>query len=544
MSSRIFQAKKKKIKKPCKTPVPDTKNLAGGRAYSLTAEEQLAKFAVTGCFGSTFYQSAEEALSSLLNILPQVSPEFLEKAISYSKNSGLMKDMPAFLLLWGVRNHMSYDFRAAYADTVRNVGDILRITKIITSGVLGFRNFGSRLRRLTTTALLAQKDYKLMFETGNSPSVKDVINLLHPKATALDTVEAFRYLTGDRSKLIKANLSDTAGLVLDLNQGNINFSDLSKDSKAELARNIDIRLFQNWKLNKKDWETVSQSCGFTTALFNLNTFHRNDAFSTQKSIANTVSNLTEGATKTRIWPYRLFTAAKNMELGHPIRPYMGSILSKILEKNKEKLDLPSSIALCIDISSSMLSPITGSGHAKDSTVNCVDVAGIFAAMLRENCEDTAVVLFNTDAQAFKHSNKDAFQVAEGIAKLATGGTCCEASIHHLVKNNSKAELVIMISDNESWAQFHNHNKSPSWNWYGNNNTPNPIKGLREAWNTYKAKVPNAKLVLLDLTPNMTTQLVDGDSVLNLAGFNSNILPLISQFAKGDITDFASIIKNS
>jgi len=541
MTSKIF-GKKKKPKKPCRTPVPDTVNASGGRAYSLTAEEILAKFAVTGCFGGTFYNSAEEALSELLGVLTEVSPEFIEKAALYSKKIGLMKDMPIFLILWGIRNHHQYDFRDSFKEIVNNTTSILRVTKIVTSNALGFKNFGSRLRRMLTTQLLSQPDYKLMFETGNAPSVKDVINLLHPKPTTPATTEAFKYLAGDKSKMNKANLSDIAGLVLDLNQGNINFSDLSIDSKAELAKKIDIRLFQNWKLDKKDWEVVAQNVNFMTALFNLNTFYRNDALNSKTALTKAVKNLSEGAQKAKIWPYRLFTAAKNLAPGNPLAEYMPDILSTILKKNREKLNLPQDITLCVDISRSMRNPITGVGHAKDSTVSSCDVAGIFAAMINSYCENTKIVVFNTVAKTVNISG-DAFAIANEIGNMANGGTCCEASIMHLInKTNARSELVIMISDNESWAQFYNHSKSASFNWYGNT-ISNPIKGLREAWNSYKKLVPKAKLVLLDLTPTTTTQLLDGDSVLNLAGFNDNVLTLISEFANGNLTDFSSIIKN-
>lgn len=540
MSSRIF-GKKKKPKKPCKIPAPDTVNKAGGRAYSLSSEEVLAKFAVTGCFGSTYYQSAEEALKEILRLLPECNPSFLEALVKYSKNTGLMKDMPAFLLAWGVRNHREHDFRDTFTNTVRNVGDVLRMCKIITSGALGFKNFGSRLRRMLTNVLLNQPEHKLMFETGNEPSVKDVINLLHPKPNTPATEEAFRYLAGNKAEVNKENLSDLAGLILDLNQGNINFSDLSNKAKADLAKNVDLRLFQNWKLNKKDWETVAQNVNFMTALYNLNTFNRNNAYSNKTAINKALANLIAGAEKTKVWPYRVFTAAKNLVPGHPLKDHMTSILQTIQLRNRDKVNLPKNIALCVDISGSMHSPITGTGHSKDSTVSNVDVAGIFAALLRDVCENTEIVLFNTLARKFDHNNQNAFALAENISRLCGGGTCCEASIQYLLKCITKPELVIMISDNESWAQYYQPANSISNRHFG---VSSGSSSLQTSWKSYKKAVPKAKLVLLDLTPNTTTQLLDGDSVLNLAGFNDNIIPLISAFANGDITDFRSIIANA
>ena len=47
----------------------DTRNEAGGRAYALSPEQQLAQLAATGCFNDTFYASAETQLEQILNIL-------------------------------------------------------------------------------------------------------------------------------------------------------------------------------------------------------------------------------------------------------------------------------------------------------------------------------------------------------------------------------------------------------------------------------------------------------------------------------------------
>ena len=43
----------------------DTRNEAGGRAYTLAPRHALAQLAATGCFNGTFYATADEQLATV-----------------------------------------------------------------------------------------------------------------------------------------------------------------------------------------------------------------------------------------------------------------------------------------------------------------------------------------------------------------------------------------------------------------------------------------------------------------------------------------------
>jgi 60 kDa SS-A/Ro ribonucleoprotein len=49
-------------------PAADTRNEAGGIAYSLPPKHALAQYAATGCLNTTFYVSAEEQLATVLEL--------------------------------------------------------------------------------------------------------------------------------------------------------------------------------------------------------------------------------------------------------------------------------------------------------------------------------------------------------------------------------------------------------------------------------------------------------------------------------------------
>src|SRR4051812_41654777 len=79
-------------------PKSNAVNAAGAPAYALSAKQALAQYAVTGCFNSTFYASADAQLAKVIELAYTVEPEFVAKTAIYSRERGYMKDMPALLV--------------------------------------------------------------------------------------------------------------------------------------------------------------------------------------------------------------------------------------------------------------------------------------------------------------------------------------------------------------------------------------------------------------------------------------------------------------
>ena len=80
-------------------PAPDTRNLAGGRAYSRSAEDALTQYAVTGGFNGTYYMTAQNELDTLIKLAENVSSEYIAKLAVYARRNGFRKDTPAALLV-------------------------------------------------------------------------------------------------------------------------------------------------------------------------------------------------------------------------------------------------------------------------------------------------------------------------------------------------------------------------------------------------------------------------------------------------------------
>jgi 60 kDa SS-A/Ro ribonucleoprotein len=79
------------------------------------------------------------------------------------------------------------------------------------------------------------------------------------------------------------------------------------------------------------------------------------------------------------------------------------------------------------------------------------------------------------------------------------------------------DLVIFVSDNESWADSR----------YGRGTA------MLAEWAAFKERNPKAKLVCIDLQPNATTQAPSDDDVLNVGGFSDAVFEVVKAFASGE-----------
>jgi 60 kDa SS-A/Ro ribonucleoprotein len=125
--------------------------------------------------------------------------------------------------------------------------------------------------------------------------------------------------------------------------------------------------------------------------------------------------------------------------------------------------------------------------------------------------------------------------AELLANLPSGGTACSAPLRRLNERHAQGELVIYVSDNQSWADFA---VAPDTR-LGVGARRGLGAGTRatamaEEWDRFRSRNPNAKLVLIDIQPYHSTQMHERADVLNVGGFADSVFELISLFAKGDL----------
>ena len=66
-------------------PAANTLNRAAAGAYEYAPKQKLAQYAATGCLSNTFYANGGEQLQTVIELAPELEPEFLAKCAIYAR---------------------------------------------------------------------------------------------------------------------------------------------------------------------------------------------------------------------------------------------------------------------------------------------------------------------------------------------------------------------------------------------------------------------------------------------------------------------------
>ena len=161
------------------------------------------------------------------------------------------------------------------------------------------------------------------------------------------------------------------------------------------------------------------------------------------------------------------------------------------------------VVVCPDVSGSMRSSVTGWAGSATSTVRCVDVAALVAAAVLRKNRRARVLPFDFDVVDLRMNPRDSVMTnAQKLAGIGGGGTSCSAPLARLNRERAQVDLVILVSDNESWMDARRSGATAT---------------MRE-WETLKQRNPGARLVCIDIQPHATTQAAERADILNVGGF--------------------------
>jgi 60 kDa SS-A/Ro ribonucleoprotein len=180
--------------------------------------------------------------------------------------------------------------------------------------------------------------------------------------------------------------------------------------------------------------------------------------------------------------------------------------------------LSGSVAVCPDVSGSMSSPVTGFRKGATSTVRCIDVAALVAAAVVRKNPKARVLPFEVDVRDVRLEARDTILTnASKLAALGGGGTNCSAPLAALNRAGAAPDLVIFVSDNESWVDGRRGGQGTA---------------MMAEWTKLKARNRAAKLVCIDIQPYGTSQAAERADVLNIGGFSDAVFDQIADFAAG------------
>lgn len=512
----------------------NTRNEAGGRAYAFSAEQALAQYAATGTFNHTYYADADEQLGKVLELARAVSPEFLAKTAIYARERGQMKDMPAFLLAVLATRDVTL-LTKVFARVIDNGKMLRNFIQIVRSGVVGRKSFGTAPKRLCRAWFNTRSPDAIFRQSiGSAPSLQDVIKMVRPtpKLGEGDT-DAVRealygYLIG--KDVPREKLPATVQAFEEFKSAHVQGTGFS----AALP-NVPFEMLTAFPGDTAFWTRLSERMSFTQLRMNLNTLARHGVFQDETVVSRIAAKIRDASEvrHARVQPFQLLSAYKAAESNADMPMEISIALQEAMEIAIENVTSNlGKVILCPDVSGSMHSPATGFRKGATSKVRCIDIAALItAAYLRRNTS-ADVLPFSDDVVKMPRKLNPLDSVmtnAMYLASLPSGGTACSAPLRELNRRKATADLVVYVSDNMSWSDFR----------------AVPSKGhglpflrssvMAEEWERFRARNPNAKLVLIDVQPYASTQVDERADVLNVGGFSDAVFDVIAHFAKGELS---------
>jgi 60 kDa SS-A/Ro ribonucleoprotein len=491
-------------------PRTDAVNQEGAPAYAYEPRHKLAQLAVTGCLNQTFYADAEAQLTNVLALTKDIDPAFVAKCAIYARERG-MKDMPAVLLATLSVN--APDLMVRVFDRVVDNGKMLRsFVQVMRSGQVWRKSLGSRPKALVANWLnSASVEAILKASVGQSPSLADVVKMVHPKPRDAERAALFAWLIG--------RPYDVAALP-EIVRAYEAFKRDPQDARGGEMPDVPFQMLTQLPLSREQWAALAKRGGWQMLRMNLNAFARHGVYEVSGMNALIAARLGDGTEirKARVLPYQLLIAS--LMAGEEIPHLVKKALAKALEiaiANVPELDLR--IVVCPDVSGSMASAVTGYRKGATSKVRCIDVAALVAAaFLRRNAEARVLPFENRVVGIDLSAADEVLTNAVKLASIGGGGTNCSAPLAQLNAERAKVDLVVFVSDNQSWVDA----------------TRSGDTGLMREWASLKARNPKAKLVCIDLQPYGTTQVVERLDVLNVGGFSDAVFQVVADFATGEI----------
>ena len=534
MDKNLFKSAPKGERAPPSTVV----NEAGGVAYTLSSKQALARLAVTGCLSDVFYADPEQQLDAFERLGKEVDPVFLGQCALYSRKVGRMKDAPALLCAMlansGAAGNIVLD--RVFERVINNAKLFRNFFRIMRSGKLGRKSITGANRRRMQEWFSDRKPEQLFRESPGDPSMRDLLRTIHPKSNR-------GYPDPERSALYdyflgKKDAENNEQLPEIVRQ----FETWKKSPDTTPTPDLPLQLLTGAAMSKAQtrflWTQLSKTMSWWALRMNLATLARSGCFEdpgVMNAVAVRIADREEvRASKT--FPYQILAAYKAAMTGAERLPNSVVLaLHAALEHathNMEELGAKR-VVVAVDVSGSMESPVTGRRKGSTTSMVCSEVAALVAMCTVRRAADVRVVAFGQTLEEVRIDPAiPALKLAEDLGKKDLGGTDCSLPFVWLNQNKVDADLVILISDDQSWID--DRGISSTALGYVNakkNVAGSPAKAQLE-WNAYRAKRQDAKLVCLNLQPYETSQLVPAPHTLCIGGWSDSVFRVINRFLRG------------
>ena len=428
-----------------------------------------------------------------------------------------MKDMPALLCaVLSVKDHALLN--VVFPRVIDNAKMLRNFVQIMRSGAVGRKSLGTAPKRLVREWLDAH-DPGTLFKAnvGQDPSLTDIVKMVHPKPKDPAREALFGYLIG-REHAVDA--------LPEIVRSFEAFKKNEAGQKGDIP-DVPFQMLTALELGTAEWTEIARRAPWQMTRMNLNTFARHGVFGQPGMPELIAARLRDPAkiAKARVFPYQLMVAYTMAAANADIPQVVTDALQDAMEIATANVpEFAGKVYVFPDISGSMHSPVTGYRRGATTAVRCIDVAALVSATVLRKNRDAVVIPFESNVVKVRLNRRDSVMTnAEKLAKLPCGGTNCSAPLAFLNQRRAPGDLVIYVSDNESWID------APHYGRFGGSAT----QTMKE-WAQFRQRNPGARMVCIDIQPYGTVQAKEREDILNIGGFSDQVFEVISEFARGEL----------
>jgi 60 kDa SS-A/Ro ribonucleoprotein len=498
-------------------PATNALNEEHAPAYALSPKHQLAQYAATGCLNTTFYASADDQLAKVLELCAEIDAEFIARTAVFCRERGFMKDMPALLCaVLSVKDRELLN--VVFPRVIDNAKMLRNFVQIVRSGAVGRKSLGTAPKRLVREWLDARDPATLFTaNVGQDPSLTDIVKMVHPKPKDAAREALFGYFIGREHT--RDALPEVARNFESFKQG-------EPGNRGEVP-DVPFQMLTALELGTAEWTAIARRAPWQMTRMNLITFARHGVFGQPRMPELIAERLRdpEKIARARVFPYQLMVAYTMAGANADIPQIVCNALQDAMEIATANVpEFPGKVYVFPDVSGSMQSPATGYRRGATTAVRCLDVAALVAATVLRRNPHAEIIPFESDVVEVRLNPRDSVMTnAEKLSQLPAGGTNCSAPLRFLNQRRAKGDLVIYVSDNESWID------APHYGRFGGGAT----ETMKE-WAHFLQRNPEARMVCIDVQPYGTVQAKERNDILNVGGFSDQVFEVISEFARGEL----------
>lgn len=444
--------------------VPDTKNFAGGRAYSQPAELELVGILLSSFLDKQYYRSGNKQMNRLIELVKQVDPLFAAKAAIYARDKFHMRSVTHVVageIALSVKGEQWT--KSFFEKIVQRPDDILEVISYLKARE-GRIFLPAALRKGFGAAMSNMDEYRLAKYRGSGRDISliDAVNLIHPSHT--DAL----------GKLMNGTLSPAETWEVKLTQAG---SDKSKKADAWADMVLEGKI------------------GYMALLRNLRNILTQAPELTSR-VASLLRN-EKKCLKSKILPFRIHTAAEEIgKLGHSQEQRV------ILAALSDAFDIACSNVPSMDGRSLVAVDVSGSMTWNERPIT---IASLFAGVLAK-AANADILLFDTRGRYFPYNPANpAMTIAQSISKAATGGGTDFNEIFRRLDRGY--DRIFVLSDMQGWV---------------GGGAP---RSTQTSW--MRATRSSPYIYSFDLTGSGTTQFYPDRKLVTINGFSNEVFKLIS-----------------